>query len=313
MTLPVPAALLNGAQLRESLPDIPLPPWMLTGYMGEGGTFGPFNYDLAIQSDALLEKIQQGVLSKFPTYTYTPTTLPYIGADRGITQGPNEPNNVFQVRLLSWIPVWHVAGSAWAVFWQLQAWLYPFTPAMTLVKNNFHFLTNANTYIDVSIWDWWAAGQAPTSAPYHYANTANNWNWDNPTVWGDADPHPLAHDPWWRAWLILYSTGSDVFCNPAPTIGTAGLTIGNPAMSIGFLDKPATFWGALRSLIRPFKGANTWYRQIIVSFAANLFPPDGAVGANVLPDGSFYWPATIVNGVYVPGRLADARYIDGTL
>ena len=156
------------------------------------GVAEKFLYLQGLDSDACLEKMNQGMQLHMPTYG-DPSALPAIGADRVIPQGFNEPALSYAARLKIWLDDWAIAGNARATLQQALAEVLPQLP-------------RARTVSDSSVWDTYIQGpytsaSAPaTSYPSHYVG-ANNWNWD-----GEADPKPLSvAKAWWRWWLIMFA------------------------------------------------------------------------------------------------------------
>jgi hypothetical protein len=94
------------------------------------------------------------------------------------------------------------------------------------------------------------------------------------------------------------------------------MTIGDDSISIGF-NISSSFFNSLRSLIRIWKSANTYYPWFIFSFNAGAggigddYSPNSSIGAGN-PDGTWgRWGKTVA-GVVVQSRPDDSRFVDGT-
>jgi len=245
--------------------------------------------------DALNEKLRQGMWAHIPTYS-TDDALPFIGADRGLVQGPSESAFAFASRCRLAYDDWQHAGSAWAVLRQMILFMSPQSPAVEIVSEN-------------SVWQVYAAG-SDTSQPPAITVGASNWNWDLATT------PPSALSPytggWWRFWVILFATGSTPFAAPAPFVfGTSGVRIGQrPDASIGLNIPPSTVAG-IRSIVATWKSANTWCRWIVISFDATLFDPTKSADGTHNPAGTFGNWGIVSANVMVASRFSSARYCDG--
>ena len=155
------------------------PPWLRTG-VGE-----QYMYVLETARDMLMEKAAQAVLVRFPGQG-DPSQIPYLCFDRGLVQGPLEPDSGVVARLQGALASWGIAGSRVAVLGQLQAYLQGMNsatgPSLAIVGGS------APT---VSTWDVLYQGDELGAVPAHITSAPSNWAWD-----GSSDP--------WRAWLILY-------------------------------------------------------------------------------------------------------------
>jgi len=132
-----------------------------------------------------------------------PSANYYIGLDRVLTQGTNESNANFILRLTAAYDTWQHAGNDWAVLEQALAMLSPVQPVVRTVN-------------DTQRWSWYLAAASTSSPPITYRANTPNWTWDS----GTFDPHPLSLSAWWRFWLLLYS-GTHIAGGIAATITNA--------------------------------------------------------------------------------------------
>lgn len=184
----------TSAQQRDAIIAI-APPWLQNdepptngGPMGIGGRF-LFNIGLA--DDAILEKLNQAMQARMPTFC-TPTALPLIGNDRLLTQGPEESNNEFRIRLQQAFQTWQLAGERIAVMRIVGSYMGAFlqtlntNPVMAIVGG--HLARQWSTYYVQDA----AANFA--NPPALVRKTSNNFAWDNFTF----------SNRWWRNWLVFY-------------------------------------------------------------------------------------------------------------
>lgn len=106
---------------------------------------------------------------------------------------------------------------------------------------------------------------------------------------------------------ITWTIGSYPAVGPAPAFATPGVAIGtNPSISIG-LSVSSAYISGLRSLVRLWKTANSFFPWIVISFAGGdgstgmEFSPNSTPGAGN-PDGTWGTWAKRVNGVSVRAR-----------
>jgi len=272
------------------------PPWLQVGGDGSPGTGGRYQFLQGIALDFLAEKINQGALASFPGLTLTTTSLPLIGADRGLLQGPLEPNADYIARLLVWRQTWSFAGNAWSILKAARAYLdgqAAYVPDCRMVSNS-------------SVWDWYVIGESDTLPPHHYNSSGGtaNWNWDGQARFSlagkDWDALAPGAEPWWRAWLIIYSETPALWVTQWPTLGTAGQpTLGNaPGASLGFANQPQAFFLTLLDDVYPFVDGNCWLRWLLICFDRTKLNPDLPASGGVNPDGTYGLGFVITAGVY---------------
>lgn len=174
--------------LRDAIKTALSPPWL------SGGIAEKYIYNFGLALDAILDKLNQGMVAHIPTYGDA-SALPLIAKDRLIPQGFFESQVAFAQRLKTAYDDWQVAGDPRSVLRQVLGMLSPFTPM-------------ARTVTEWSVWNWFPQG-ATTSSFFQYVTykalgTPQNWVWDNSTP-----------NLWWRFWTILYT----------PSVTTTGTAI----------------------------------------------------------------------------------------
>jgi hypothetical protein len=180
--------MANATQFRDGFYSYS-PPWLCTG-MAE-----KYMYTLELMRDLLMEKANAAVLIRFPGLGDA-SQIPYLAHDRQLVQGPNEGNNAFVGRLQNAFTTWAVAGSAYAVLSQLQAYAQGFQPGIPSTSAVFRIVSNARardaTDSDgINSWYTVLAGD-PIGQPATLAQVSpHNFNWDGA-------------DDTWRAWLVSY-------------------------------------------------------------------------------------------------------------
>jgi hypothetical protein len=91
------------------------PPWLL------GTTGKALLQTIGQKLDAKMSQLKTGIKARWPDYAPS-DALAYIGNDRNIEQGPNEPAASFQVRLRTAVAENHIRGSAASILDQLAAY-----------------------------------------------------------------------------------------------------------------------------------------------------------------------------------------------
>jgi hypothetical protein len=167
---------------------------------------------------------------------------------------------------------------------------------------------HSNLDLNLSSWDVYAAGSAPTAAPVHSVVGPLNFDWDSVTY-----DHLMTR--WHRVWIVIDGQGTGGTWAANGTQWGAGRKWGDGA--VYGLDVASGVGDALRAIVAQWKSAHTTVPWIVVSFGASVeFGPSEPAGDPTLPDGSWTrWGKTTVdaNGVTrrVASRLSDARYISG--
>jgi hypothetical protein len=225
-----------------------------------------------------------------------PSALPFIGQDRLIPQGVNEPVAAYRQRLRVAIPLWStLAGTPWGA---LKATLGCVSPVQPQVRH----VTSGPGVGVASGWSNFDAGADTTQSPW-YVSMTPQFAWDNDGT-DYQDPAIGATDAWWRFWIIIYSTGAP-WCTASGTWGASGKKWGDTTKCWGFQNTTAIF-AQIQAVLRQWKSNHSWCRWVIVSFDDTLFDPFQAM----TPDGSWGRWGKIVNGQRVRARSTSARYFN---
>lgn len=238
---------------------------------------------LAELKEGFAERAYQGANARFPS-TLLPSALPYIGRDRKIVRGINEPEASFAERLIRAIDDRKVQGNPFALMAQLRAYCQAEVRIRTVDASGNWFTLERDGSLEWRI-------------------KALNWDWDG-------TPRNPSFS---RFWVIIYPTAAGLpWAEMSPDIGTPGPwddTIGSEGFTIGTTATPEQIV-SLRSIVREWQADGTRCEWIVVAFDDASFDPTDT--SPPLPDGS--WGAFGKydgSGNYVEARLATARYIRG--
>jgi hypothetical protein len=246
--------------------------------------------------DGLIEKADQGVKARIPTLCDA-SALQYIGNDRVIPRGPNEPEASYRIRLQRAYDTWAMAGNSRTVLGQVLPVAAPLTPRIRTVDDS----SGWYTYEDGA-----DTSQPPDFAPGVIAGRGE-WDWDgHPSTF---DSHPVGKQAWWRYWLVIYAT--DGWIGKAPKCGS-GMKCGDKSISCG-LNAPSAIMKGVQSIVAKWQRKGAWCRWIVISFDDALFDPGLTADGTHNPAGTFGPWAAPVGGAYVPTRFANARYCDGAI
>ena len=265
-----------GGSIRDAIKSYS-PKWL------QSGTAEKLLYTIGYSLDLLLEKANQAAKLHIPTYGDA-SALPTLGADRLITQGPNEGPANYAQRLKLAYDDWASAGSPRSVLQQLLGYLSPYGQIVRSVGNG---LTSTSG----TIWQWYAAGASYNSTPPLQA-LANTWNWDGAYQW-------------WRTWVIIdASSGLPFTC---PKWGDGHKWGDGTALGISGGSQTAP---AIRSILALWKPAHATVVNVIVSYGSGLFLPTNTPGGGN-PDGTWGTYYKLSSGAAVPSRSWSASYLDG--
>jgi hypothetical protein len=251
----------------RDMSDAISPTW-LNGPVGQR-----FRYSQAVLYDALADAAGYAVRARFPLLTSSDALAP-LDADRQIDRGFSESDASFANRLVQWLDLWRIAGSAGGVMLATLGLFLPTSVKIRTVDNN----SNWNTY-NLGATPFPFGADAPT--PPTYVKGAGNWNWD-----GDATK-------WWRAWVIIYVT-------------PLGWTAGPNWADGGHWADPGRLWGitgptvsqiqTIRQVVAKWKPAHTEVTNIILTFNNSLFDPAQPAGGGINPDGTWGNPSNRPTG-----------------
>lgn len=191
-------------------------------------------YTLGLMQDAYAERSRLGQEARFPSYA-PEDALPYLGRDRAIRRGINEPAEAFAARLLRYLDDHRTQGNPFALLDQLYAYLQAPAVVLRTVDRRGNWFTRA------------------ADGTRSVVLGANNWNWDG-----------TAATSWSRFWVIIVPSAGDPWSIPAAYPGSttlASITATNDEVE------------GMKSLIREWKPAGTICEWIIVAFDGSKFGP----------------------------------------
>lgn len=233
------------------------------------------SYSLGVILDAFLTRMHQGVHARFPGHA-PEDALAYLGRDRKIVRGINEPAEAYAARLVRWLADHRRRGSAFALMDQLAAYLQIPLRIRTVDTRGTWFTRE---------------GDGSTSVFLDRAN----WDWDGapPAEWG-------------KFWVILYPP-AELWVRDG-TWGDGEVWGGTPSQTWGSTASPEEVV-RVRSIVRTWKPAHARCVSVIVSFDDAAFAPGDT--SPPLPDGSWLHWSKLDAGVQVPARDVRAIYWDG--
>lgn len=177
----------------------------------------------ACQGDMLREWVLEGQYANYPGVGTT-TALPYIGATRGLVQGPTEPNASFAVRCRNWLSAVAEMGNSEGLVTQVQAYLVGqgslgagVYPVVIFIDRHGNTTTaNANqtiSYGSVS-WDWDEVGGWVDETGYHPPSEVDGYWSDGWLIIQDPYTHYTGFsDP---NWLAAWNSGDQTFDSLVP-------------------------------------------------------------------------------------------------
>jgi len=226
-----------------------------------------FQYVEAVLFDALGDAVAYAVRERYPDVC-SEDALPWIGADRQVERGPIEPSASYRTRLLLWLQLWKLAGSARSILLGLFGFFAP-DNALTIETVDTHG-------------QWFTLPPGQTIPPLPTITVAKGtWNWDgNAPPWYDAGI-------WWRMWVVIY---------PDPSLGWAptqkwgdGSRYGD-GHAWGFGGAPYAGPGiaqGIRAVLRNWMGTQ-WIPWVILAWDATAFLPSSSPPK--APDGTWgHW------------------------
>lgn len=188
-------------------------------------------YSLGIMLDAGLERLRLGTLARFPSQAPS-DALGYLGRDRKIVRGINEPDAAYAARLIRWLDDHAIRGNPFALHDQIRAYCQADVMVRTVDRRGNWYTTAANGTRSVAL-------------------KAGNWDWDGG-----------AATQWARFWVIIYPTAAG---DPWSDITTWG---GWAETGTHEPDQVNT----IRAIIQDWKPAGTRCEWVIVAYDAASFP-----------------------------------------
>lgn len=146
-------------------------------------------YPLKLAMDVLLEKLNQGMRGHMPGAQTDNSTLPFVGDDRLIVQGPTETPAAYAARLAGAFSAWGTAGSRLSILTQIQAFLQQTNVGASAQFPDVLIVGGNST---TTSWDTIYNRTPIGSPPAHIKISPANWNWDGNYL------------RWWQ-WLVIFS------------------------------------------------------------------------------------------------------------
>lgn len=311
----IPAPTTTFRDLVTNVPPVGIVPTFLNGPVGSR-----YMYSMAIIYDALIDAAGYAIRAGLPHYAPS-DALTWIGQDRLIFQGPNEPTASYIARLVQWLDLWRHAGTSTALLLAMRGAVAPLLPEVVAVASSGDskysrwdtYLKNVNPF---------PAGQTDPTPPDGYVRTPlANWDWDGAVL-------PF-YFPWmyWRKWVILFSPPGDPqspFAVPTKTWASGGslnvsvvadaqfgslyenLSPASPGgTSFNWGDGTCWGWagtaaqaGGLTTVITEWKSAGAWVPWILVSYDSTYFQQTNPPAVKN-PDGTWgYWGVVSADATY---------------
>lgn len=217
-------------------------------------------WTVALVGDCLREIAWEGQLAAYPGVG-DPSALPYIGASRGLVQGPLEPNSHFATRCRNWPTEIRKMGSAEGLVAEVQSYLVSqgslgvgVYPVVAFVDRHGNMTTaNADQTITESsiAWDWDELGGWVDDTAFHSAGTVSGY-------WSDG--WILIQDPYTHYtgfadanWLAAWDSGDQ---------------------TVDSLTQQSIVNG-VQSIVDTWKGAHVYVRCIVWCASPGAFTPTG--------------------------------------
>jgi hypothetical protein len=280
--------------IRDLIRDIS-PPWL------RGGQAERFLYGFGLLADGVLDKLTDAISNHRPDKC-DESALPIIANDRLIQQGVSEPDVAFRARLQTAFEAWQLAGSPWRTLREPLRSLLTKQPRIRLIANRY---TPGTSSLTDTKWDTYEEAADTEQPPTHLTLSPGDWAWD-----GLSPVH--GSYSWARIWVMIESVGGQSWCTEGTQTFGDGSTWGDPAVvdrSWGFDTRPQVF-GDLITQIKLWKAQHATLVNLIVSFDASHFHPDGVSGFGIKPDGHFGRFGKFSSNAYVQSRtvISHARW-----
>ena len=252
-----------------------------------GPNWRRYKWSINILFDDLSDGATWAVKSRFPSVA-PPDAFPWLAVDRTISQGFQEPQATYVLRLQQWLDTLPYAGLPTGMMLGLLGQMLPADVTVRTVDNssNWYAYESGSKPIPLpaisSDRTTYPAGYNPglpnVPPPVLESSGTANWRWDS------AGP-PFGYSyRWWRLWPIIFSLG----VSPPYAVPTAKWGGGSK-----WGDGSCWGWAgtagqssALLAEVRKQKAANVT-ATLIVCYAGSLFTPGHSFGSPDLPDGTW--------------------------
>ena len=215
-------------------------------------------WTVATLGDAMREWALEGQYANYPGVG-TDTALPYIGATRGLVQGPLETSASFATRCINWLKGIALLGSPVGIVTEVQAFLVSQGSLGAGVLPVVVFIDRAGNRTSIS------ASKVVT-------RDVVSWDWDTEGGWTDDVGHKseLVVENWWSdGWLIIqdpythYTGFADANWLAAWNSGDQTVDSLCPQQVVVGLQGIVDFW----------KGAHVFIRCIVWTASPTSFVP----------------------------------------
>lgn len=213
-------------------------------------------FTIAVICDAFVEVMFQGLQAARPGKG-TPTANPYLGRARGFVQGFYETSADYAARLITWLDLWHVAGSDALLGKLVQGYLGNAgsgLPVVRVVDRRGRFTTiNADGSVTKV--------------------TDTNWNFD-------ATGLPERAGWWSDVWILVYITDGrfGTYTSLTDPAWQANWGKYNQAVTgVGLILNQA-IPSTLLNILSVFKGAHSFIEAIVFTSDNTIFIP-GSLGS----------------------------------
>ncbi len=235
-------------------------------------------YSLDLLKDAFVERLELGLLARFPQNgpngeTAPPDALAALGRDRRVVRGLSEDDEAYALRLLKWLDDRRTAGNPYALMQKLSEYTGPLCSFRTVDARGNWYSRAADGTQTVSL-------------------DTGNWNWDGTDA-----------ARWSRFWVVIYPNGLWTEGQTWNGVGTQAW--GDPGHTWGSTATPEEV-ATVRAIVSDWKPAGTRCVNIVLAFDPASFDP-----ASPEPNGLWGRWSKVVAGVQVSSRLSTARYMDG--
>jgi hypothetical protein len=248
------------------------PPWLRRPW-GERFLYAP-----ALALDFVMDWALEGMQSRFPDDA-ADDALPFIGRDRTVRRGFNEPADIYRKRLKTAVDDHKTDGNPFTLLEAIRAYLFGYAVRVRYVNDR-------GTWFTIN-----------PDGSYEVVRKAFNWDWDG--------KYPTQAKT--RFWIIIYPLASGVWETQGQYGDGQRWGDGRTWGTTATRDQVRS----IQALVDDKKTAGSRCPYIIVAFDDASFDPSASPGPP-LPDGEYGTWGKDAAGVRVRSRLSTARYWKGT-